>query len=240
MFPLWRAVRELLTGFAELGWPAQCLMCQTPCAEGFFCPTCRPQLTTDNSNLCPRCASTVGAYSAKCLRCEKEKYAFVGATRLGSYDGLLRDAVLQMKTFPGVILAGRLGELWADVRRQALIHDAPDVIIPVPLHWRRYWSRGYNQAEELARGVGRVLNLPVWPGCLRRLRPTAMQASLSATTRRENLKGAFVVRRGFRMTGLRVLLIDDVLTTGATCHAASVALREAGAAQVRVAVVAHR
>ena len=125
-------------------------------------------------------------------------------------------------------------------RRAELLAARPQVIVPVPLHWRRWRRRGYNQAEELARGLARTLRLPLAAHALRRQRATDLQANQSATARWDNVKDVFAVRSAAGVRGLRVLLVDDVLTTGATCHFAAAALLGAGAAQVHAAVVAHR
>jgi ComF family protein len=109
-----------------------------------------------------------------------------------------------------------------------------DVIAPVPLHWRRLIRRRYNQAAELARRIARETGTPCNPGLLRRIRATEMQRGLTRDERRANLGGAFAVprRAAARLEGARVLLVDDVYTSGATLSACAEALRAAGAAQV--------
>ena len=190
---------------------------------------------------CPYCASPVGPHADTtdcCLRCRGEHFHFDSATRLGPYAGVLRDAILRMKHAGAEALAGRLGSLWAERRREQLSTGDPQIVIPVPLHWRRRWARGYNQSDELALGVARALGLPCRRGVLRRTAHTPKQSqTASAAERKANLAGRFRTR--VRLPGARVLLVDDVLTTGATADAASVALSDAGAAQVRVAVLAH-
>jgi ComF family protein len=137
-------------------------------------------------------------------------------------------------------LAEEVGRAFAVTKRAQLRAGDPQVVVPVPLHWRRRLMRGYNQAEAVARSLAQELGLPPKAGWLVRTRPTPQQATVSATGRWENMRGAF--RVGFRtpVRGVRVLLVDDVLTTGATADAAATALRRAGAAQVTVAVLAHR
>jgi ComF family protein len=113
----------------------------------------------------------------------------------------------------------------------------PDLVIPVPLHWRRQAERGYNQAEEIARGLCRQLDWWLAPGICRRLRATPPQAQLGATERRINLHAAFVARS--LRPELHILVVDDVLTTGATAEAVAKALRAAGAGHLTLWTVAH-
>ena len=160
--------------------------------------------------------------------------------RLGPYDGLLRDAVLRAKHEANEPLAEDLGGLLAAARNGELRYLTPDVTVPVPLHWRKRWRRGYNQAAAIARGVAGATGIPCRTDWLVRTRATPTQTGRSPSARWDNVRGAFRVRRGAAVRGVRVLLVDDVLTTGATCDAAAAALREAGAAQVVAAVVARR
>ena len=242
--PSWSA---WLSASAELIWPRFCLICadrvsvKTP--PGSICDACRTTILTDPHPTCPRCSSTVGPFSdltSGCLRCRNSKLRFVGAVRLGPYDGRLREAILRIKTADGEPLAETLGELWAETRRTDLLTDAPQVVVPISLHWRRRWSRGYNQSEAVARGVTNVLGLPLRSRVLERTRPTPTQTAQSPTQRWENVRSAFRVKSAADVQGLSVLLIDDVMTTGATADAATAALLQAGAAQVRLGILAHR
>jgi predicted amidophosphoribosyltransferase len=116
--------------------------------------------------------------------------------RLGPYDGLLREAVLRMKAAAGEPLAETLGRLWAAERPTQLGSVRPAAVVPVPLHWRRRWVRGYNQSEAVARGVAAGLGAPCLPAALVRSRATPTQRALSPTERWENVKNAFRPGRG--------------------------------------------
>jgi len=113
-----------------------------------------------------------------------------------------------------------------------------DVIVPMPLHWTKLWSRGFNQAELLAREVAQTWNVPV-RNLVRRRKATAVQAGLTNSKRRLNVQGAFQIRSKARLDGKHVLLVDDVLTTGATASACARVLKRAGAARVTVLALAR-
>ncbi len=113
-----------------------------------------------------------------------------------------------------------------------------DAIVPIPLHWMRRWMRGFNQAELLARALGRRCGIPVIPA-LRRVHATLSQAGLSNTARRKNVAGAFRSRSGRPVDGKRILLVDDVMTTGSTAAACAMALKRAGAIRVVLLTVAR-
>ena len=154
----------------------------------------------------------------------------------GAHEGVLRKLIHVFK-FEGVRTLQRpLGALLA----QALPRESGfDAIVPMPLHWRRRWQRGFNQSELLAREIARRWAVPV-RALVRRKKATAPQAGLTSAQRRKNVEGAFHVRKGTRLKGMRLLLIDDVLTTGATANACARALKRAGAAQVTFLALARR
>lgn len=153
-----------------------------------------------------------------------------------SYEPPLDVVVGQLKFGRLAYLARHLGEALAQRGRGDLagVHR----IVPVPLHWRRHLSRGYNQSAEIARALGRQLGLPV-TRALRRRRITRAQTSLPRSQRQLNVREAFRVRRASDLKGQTVALVDDVMTTGATLESCSRSLKEAGATTV-VALVAAR
>ena len=239
-------VRRAWFAATDLVWPRACLVCDEPVSEPSawcVCPCCVTAMTTDLHLTCPRCSSTVGPHtdvSASCVRCRNERYRFASAIRFGVYDGRLRDAILRIKQPGGDGLAEILGILFAQSHREKLLASAPQVIVPVPVHWRRWWERRHNQSEGIARGVASVLGIPMMRRAVRRVRGNPKQTASTVEERRRNVQGAFRPTTLSGVRGLRVMLIDDVLTTGATADAAAEAVRSAGAAQVHVAVLAHR
>ncbi|MHB1561637.1 MAG: double zinc ribbon domain-containing protein [Isosphaeraceae bacterium] len=231
-----------------LVFPWSCAVCGAEGSGGAFCPSCRAGLldraASAAQRACPRCALPAGPYAdlrGGCGDCRGRSLGFEAALALGPYEGGLRELCLRMKRDRDAWLAPWLAGLWAEARGEAfdrleLPGDA--WVVPVPLHWRRHWQRGYNQAEALAHGLSRRLGRRVRHP-LRRVRDTHKLAMMSATDRARALRDAFRARPARALKGRAILLVDDVLTTGATCSAAARALVKAGAGRVVVAVIAR-
>jgi ComF family protein len=169
------------------------------------------------------------------MLCRLGLQGFDAAYSYGSYEGTLRKLVHLFKYSGMRPLAGPFGKLLT----RALPRDQQfDLIVPMPLHWFKRWRRGFNQADLLAREIGRKWQVPVRE-VVRRRKATSPQAGLTNAKRRANVAGAFRVPRGRRLDGLRVLLVDDVLTTGATASACARALKRAGAAHVSLLALAR-
>jgi ComF family protein len=171
----------------------------------------------------------------RCGMCRNGLRGFDAAYCYGSYLGELREVIHLFKYDRVKPLAGPLGAL---LKEALPVDESFDAVVPVPLHWRRRWERGFNQSELLGRIVARHRGIAC-RDLLRRLRSTDAQAGLSRTARRENVAAAFRVRGGRRLDGQRLLLIDDVMTTGSTVAACARALKQAGAARVAVLTVAR-
>jgi ComF family protein len=161
--------------------------------------------------------------------------AFDAAFAYGEYEGPLRKLIHEFKYSGVTPLAGKLGPLLSGAlpREQKF-----DVIVPMPLHWRKRLERGFNQSELLAKFLSERTGIPVAVG-LRRRKSTAPQAGLTRAQRRTNVAGAFEVDQRDRIDGRHVLLIDDVLTTGATASACAAVLKRAGARRVTVLTLAR-
>jgi ComF family protein len=171
----------------------------------------------------------------RCALCRLGLTGFDMVYTFGSYEETLRQLIHLFKYSKVRPLARPLGAL---VARAIPREHRFDLIIPMPLHWRKRWSRGYNQSELLAKEVARRWGLPVQK-IVRRVKATAPQAGLSNSKRRLNVRAAFAIRKGTNIKGLRILLIDDVVTTGATASACANVLKRAGASHVAVAAVAR-
>lgn len=222
--------------------PATCLGCGEPlfsAAPLGLCAPCRGKLAPLR-RACAGCAGPLDAFEPplgyRCGACRERPPAFDRLLALWTYRPPL-DAVIQGLKFRRLDYLGRhLALALADGLGEAL--EGFDAIIPVPLHWQRRLARGYNQAERIASPLAARLDLRLIPA-LRRTRGTPPQTSLGKADRLANLRQAFRVPRPGRVRGLRLLLVDDVATTGATLNMAAAALRRAGAAGI-TAVVAAR
>jgi ComF family protein len=231
-----------------LVFPWSCAVCGAEGSEGAFCASCRSDLleraAAAERSACPRCALPAGPHAdlrGGCADCRGRALGFEAALALGPYDGALRALCLRLKHDRDAWLAPWLAGLWVDARGAALDRlglPADAWVVPVPLHWWRHWERGYNQAEALAHGLARRPDRPVRRP-LGRVRDTRKLAVMSATERAAALRAAFRARGRRAVRGRTILLVDDVLTTGATCSAAARALQAAGAARIVVAVMAR-
>lgn len=204
---------------------AGCLAAPAPLVAEFYCVSCQ----TAFQNRFP-----LDEYS-RCGLCRTGARGFDAAYCFGSYEGTLRELIHLFKY-------GRmkpLGKTLAAHLAGALPRDKTfDAVVPMPLHWRREWQRGFNQSALLARATARRCGLPM-VNAVRRTRATATQAGLSNARRRENVAGAFRVKKAARVEGRRILLIDDVMTTGATASACALALKRAGAKSVTLLALAR-
>ncbi|MBI4460091.1 MAG: ComF family protein [Acidobacteria bacterium] len=173
-----------------------------------------------------------------CGLCRRRAFRFEQARSFAAYEGTLQSLIQRFKYDGLRPLAQPLSELLAEAARRLEPHSW-DLILPVPLHRRRQRQRGFNQAELLASRLSKTLRVPLGTKDCVRIRDTRPQTGLRAAERRKNVAGAFHVPRPESVSSLRVLLVDDVLTTGATVNACAQALGEAGARGVWVATLAR-
>lgn len=222
-------------------FPHACAVCGTWETSEPFCPDCREEILGSGLSMCPRCALPLGPGSGvrervDCSECRGRRLGFDEAVALGAYQGPIRHLCLRLKHVHHAWLARWLADLLVKARGEVLRGFGADAVAPVPLHWRRRWRRRYNQAEALAGYIATSLGLTLIRP-LRRVRPTRTLAGRGRAERAAEMKDAFRARERQGLGGRRVILVDDVLTTGATCGAAARALKQAGAGRVLVAVV---
>jgi competence protein ComFC len=204
-----------------------CLNAPEAMSAEFFCVSCgmpfQNRFPLDAQSLCGLCRGGLRGFDAACC--------------FGSYEGVLRNLIHLYKYGRVRTLAGPLGEY---LSRALPRQERFDGVIPVPLHWRRRWHRGFNQSELLAREIARRCAIPVVPA-LARVHATQTQAGLSNTARRRNVATAFRCRSRYlsQVAGRRFLLVDDVVTTGSTAAACAATLKRAGAAGITLLTVAR-
>jgi ComF family protein len=235
----------VVCGLLDVLFPDQCRICEQPLHEVSRIPICRACLKQPEALqaefYCRTCRTPfLNRYpldeTGQCSLCRLGLNGFDAVYSAGAYEGDLRKLIHLFK-FEGIQpLARPLGKFLAQVLPRDRRFDA---IVPMPLHWRRRWQRGFNQSELLAREIAGTWHVPV-RSVVRRKRPTAPQAGLTGAQRRKNVQGAFEVKRAIRLDGHSILLIDDVLTTGATASACARVLKRAGAAQVSLLTLARR
>jgi len=241
-FRTWVAAAAARAGdVASLLWPRTCAGCGRPC-EGPVCETCRGSVSPRRTGRdCAVCGKTIlatdaaaGTAAPVCADCRAKRPGFDAARSAVDYDGPVREIVQSLKYRRALDAAPWMADWMLGCVSAEWPGERFDAVVPVPLHFLREAGRGYNQAELLARPVAAGLGVPVARRLLVRLRDTGTQTRLGAAKRRENVAGAFAVRPGREdeAYGKRLLVVDDVMTTGATLGAASAALRAAGAGRV--------
>ncbi len=216
-------------------YPATCLLCGTPGADGLdLCPACRRALPW-NGCACRRCAAPLPVPGV-CGECLHHPPPFDAAFAPLLYRTPV-DWLLQGFKFNGRLAPGRLcGTLFAEALA-GRDGPLPQLVIPVPLHPRRLAGRGYNQALELVRPAARQLALPLAPELVRRLRATATQSLLDAAQRHRNVRGAFALTGP--LPAEHVAIVDDVVATGSTVGELARVLRRGGARRIEVWAVAR-
>ncbi|MFQ5586871.1 MAG: double zinc ribbon domain-containing protein [Thermodesulfobacteriota bacterium] len=228
---------RILKSLLDLFFPPSCPICEEGRNDG-ICPSCMAGVRLIRSPLCSLCGlpfSSPVSLDHLCGDCMKHRKAFSVARSAGTYEGKLLEAIHLLKYKGKTAIARPLGALLAHV----IDGRSYDIITPVPLHRKRLRERGFNQSLLLARGVAKRLKVPVDYLNLKRIRATTPQINLSGNERRVNVRKAFEVGNGVVFSGKRVLLIDDVYTTGATVSECSKALEKAGAREIGVLTLAR-
>lgn len=212
--------------------PQDCLLCAAPAGGTLLCPTCATELPRMPAPTCPRCALPTSG-GETCGRCLRHPPHFDRLLACFPYAFPIDRMLQQLKYGHQLALARWFGEQLTGVADGL----AFDVIVPMPLHPRRLRERGFNQALEIARPLARRFSAPLLPDLCRRQRDTTPQEGLSVLQRRRNLRAAFSCDAD--LGGQRVLLIDDVVTTGASVGECARTLKLHGADRVMVATIAR-
>jgi predicted amidophosphoribosyltransferase len=251
--------QRLKRGALELLFPGACVSCDVelapedaPFSGVPLCRDCYEQIEVFSGPMCVRCGAPLPTVRSGdeefpvrpqnrpgCFRCWGRKIWFDETVAIGNYDGVVRDILLRMKESEGDHLSLAMARLLWELRGDRLSALDVDVVAPIPLHWRRRLVHRTNSASLIAEVIAGHLHVPLANGLLRRRRHTRRQFDLSPNAKWENVRRAFAMRGGYHLNEAHVLVVDDILTTGATCSEAARALRDAGARRVSVAVVAR-
>jgi ComF family protein len=244
MAPAGAFVRQFLTALLDVILPPICHICHEFIPNSgtlHICPTCRERLPLVLSPLCPICGIPfIGVGNDhRCGACLTDPPHYDTARAPFLYEGAIRELIHSFKYNRNTPLRRPLVLLTQEGMDEFLRDLKLDVILPVPLHRSRLRQRGFNQAVLLGRVLSRHFSLPLLPDTLVRIRQTSPQIELSASERRQNVKGAFAVKKTELVAGKRILLLDDVMTTGSTMDECAKELKKAGAALVVALTVAR-
>ena len=232
-------LRDLWSGVLDLIYPPHCLVCKGP-GNDYLCAECVEKIDIIQPPCCRKCGVPCDPTVYICAECREREYYFEFARSVGIYENELRDAIHALKFACQELMARPLGELMARCYATSGLPGKVDVAVPIPIHRSRLVERGFNQSAEIARVLCKRISLPLQTGALVKTRKTRDQVNLPEDQRFTNLEGAFAVPDPHPIAGKRVLIIDDVLTTGATANEAAKTLRSAGASAVYAYTLARR
>lgn len=235
---------DIVSGVVDMLYPRRCAACGKPAGEAAWhvCWDCLAQLWPIQSPRCAKCGNPISGMVMNeytCSFCRKDTPAYDKARSAVHFDGPIMTLLHHFKYSGAAWLSRDLGMLLGACISANFERHEVDAVIYVPLHHRKERERTYNQAALLAAYVADGLDIPVMHSIIARARDTPSQTSLSANKRKENVSGAFVVKNPRWADGRRFLLVDDVMTTGATVDECARQLKDAGAARVLVATVAR-
>lgn len=231
----------VLDGLNHLLWPAVCFNCKSSISEDSrgLCDECWDGIQSCiGSDYCPRCGRDVSRYAITdyCPLCENEQYHFDGIARAGVYAKSFSQLILKFK-HDQTELQNLLGNLVKIALETSNFAEEIDIFTPVPLHWLRRFSRGYNQSLLIAKAI-RPKDIKISTDLVR-IRYTEQQAGCNTFSQRaKNVEGAFAVRKGNHFKGKTICLVDDIKTSGATLNECAKVIKDAGAAKVYAAVIA--
>ncbi len=225
-------------------FPSFCRLCHRLLdqpGERVICHQCWHQINQPSSPYCQICGRFMERRQGAdiCTDCQQTKWSFSLHRSCFRYEGLIKEIILLYKYGRFRILGRDLANLILLFLVDNSIWDGLEVVVPVPLQARRQKERGFNQAEVIARYIGKTKGLPIASRAIIKIKDTPPQASLEAKLRRENVKGAYKIGQKDKIRNKIVLLVDDVFTTGSTIEECSRILKEAGAREIRAITVAQ-
>lgn len=236
---------EISQATLNLVFPIHCQGCDVKLPYDnirYLCQNCLEQIRFNRPPFCIRCGRPLtGSKDIKtlCPDCLNRNFYFERAWQCCEYRGLIKELIHKFKYNKNLFLKGALVEILNSFAKTYIDYKRIDAIIPVPMHRVSINKRGFNQSALLSRGLSKTLNLTYIQDCLSKAKKTEQQVTLKKKERLTNIKGAFYVKKDINLKGKRLLLVDDVFTTGATVDECSKALTAAGAKTVWVLALAR-
>ena len=239
------AIRNIFLGLLDILYPRHCFACDRSLHEeenSYICENCLEKIKESEVRRCAKCGFGLGPGTISsdkgCPECENTNLRFEKSFFVSDNKGPLKNLIHQFKYHKHVCLIKPLGDLLIGFLQQDIITEI-DVVVPVPLHWKKKKERGFNQSELMAKKICKKLSLPISINNLRRVKNTSSQTLLSRLQRQKNVNGAFKVKNPETFLKKNVLLVDDVLTTGITASECARTLKNAGAKEVYLLALAR-
>jgi competence protein ComFC len=236
---LLHSLLDLKDDLLDFVYPQHCAICKKYLRreEKDICEVCWNSLVVLTDPFCPYCKSFVEEEKTECSFCKfagefSEDHKISLVRSLGRFDDYYRELVHRFKYGKKIPLGKRLGQRLGETINDDSIFSKSDFLIPVPLHKSRYRERGFNQSEIIAEEISKATGLPFLKDMLKRKKNTKDQTNLSPQQREENVRGAFVVTEPEMINGKKIILVDDVITTGATLSECARMLKQAGAEKI--------
>lgn len=234
---------KLIEQCLNIVYPRRCPLCGEIVSkeDGKACSNCYKQLKKISEPKCKCCGKSIETMEKEyCFDCDRKEFYFEMGFSLWDYSTKMKKSIAMFKYHNRQEYADFYGEEFVKEFGERIIELEPDVLVPVPIHWTRYIQRGYNQAELIAKKIGDALNIPVVDDILVRTKKTTAQKNLDNKERSRNMEGAFAIGKQWKnqCSALKkVVIIDDIYTTGSTINTCAKLLREKGVAEVYFGVL---
>ncbi|WP_341875782.1 ComF family protein [Defluviitalea saccharophila] len=221
----------------DLVYPPRCIFCTSIIPiqeERGICKACKSALPFVEGKVCEKCGKPIQDSKERttCFDCVKNTPVYDRGWAVFIYEGMVKEAIYRFKYGGHKEYAKYLGKFMADKIKDQVLEEGFDLIIPIPIHKNRKRKRGYNQAEELAKEISKALNIPMDASILTRVKETRPQSGLSIMQRQNNLKKAFKLADSINLDQMKILLVDDIYTTGTTINYCTTLLKKRGAKMV--------
>ncbi len=239
-------LKIILKKALNLIYPLNCVICKKSLNfddSSYLCPNCHHKIIKNKPPFCIKCGCSLGkkrtASDYICLGCQNKQFYFERVWTVNRYMGIIRQLIHLFKYHRQQYLTRILGKLMVDFIKVNLNYQTVDVLVPVPLHIHKLRQREFNQSNLLAKEINQQISIPI-DNSLIRIKRTSSQTGLSEQERFRNIAGAFKIKKGKEIAQKSVLLVDDVLTSGATANECARVLKQGGAKRVEILALAGK